>query len=67
MKKYPKKVLKAIQEGGYFESVSYKDGILTFKIRVQLSLTLKKMAEETLLSSEKYLRIKLCSTAVTPY
>jgi hypothetical protein len=51
MKKYPKKVLKAAQEGTYFKSVSYDDGILTFKIRVQFSLTLKKMAEETLLTS----------------
>ena len=51
MKKYPKKVLKAVQEGRYFESVSYKDGILTFKIRVQLSLALKKMADEAFLSN----------------
>jgi len=47
MKKYPKKVLKAAQEGRYFESVCYKDGILTFKIRVQLILALKKIADET--------------------
>ena len=47
MKKYPKKVLKAAQEGTYFEKVSYKDGVLTFKIRVQLALALKGIAEET--------------------
>jgi hypothetical protein len=50
MKKYPTKVLKAPQEGRYFEDVSYKNGLLTFKIRVQLSLALKKIAEETLVS-----------------
>jgi len=45
MKKYPKKVLKAAQEGRYFESVSYENGILIFKIRVQLSLALKGIAQ----------------------
>jgi len=44
MKKYSKKDLKAAQEGRHFESVSYKDGILTFKIRVHLDLALKGIA-----------------------
>lgn len=44
MKKYPTKVLKAAQEGIYFENVSYKDGILTFKIKVQLAPALRAIA-----------------------
>jgi len=51
MKKYPKRVLKAAQEGRYFEGVSYKDDILIFKIGVQLSLALRKIAEEIFLSN----------------
>jgi len=51
MKKYPKKVLKAAQEGRYFESISCKDGILTFNISVQLILALKQIAEEIFLSN----------------
>jgi len=53
MKKYPKKVLKTAQEGTYFETVSYDDGILTFKIRVQLYLALKGIADEAFLSNSK--------------
>ncbi len=44
MKKYPKKVLKAIQEGRYYESVSYENDTLTFKIRAQLNLALRGIA-----------------------
>jgi hypothetical protein len=39
-----KKVLKAARESTYFKNVSYENGSLTFKIRVQLSLALNKMA-----------------------
>ena len=42
-----KYVLKDVQDRLYFKNVSYEDRILTFKIRVQLSLALKKIAEET--------------------
>lgn len=34
MNRYPNKVFKAAKEGRYIDSVSYEDGILTFKIRV---------------------------------